>query len=171
MSVKAIIEKIEAQGIRLRPRGDKLRLEGNTQALTPEQLDWLKAHKPEILTELKAANQDTAHARLRELAPKYHLDPDELLDWYRHDLETITGMDDAALDALVRDYAANRPTFRGEQPYRPYTLWFYKIDRQHPGHLRQALMTDDPAQAQKQLTAIYGQPVHELHTVGEHQCS
>ncbi|WP_456380174.1 hypothetical protein [Thiolapillus sp.] len=105
--------------------------------------------------------------RPHDFAPKYHLDPDDLADWYRNDLDMIEDMDSNTLDALVRDYAANRPTFRGEQPYRPYCLWLYKLDKKKDGHIRQGLMTDDPEQTQKQLTQIYGKPIYGLHKKGK----
>ncbi|GEM_PF-4109097 len=160
------IQKIESLGVKLEAKGDRLRITGNTGALTADQIEWLKAHKPQILAELRAANENDPISRLRALAPKYHLDPDDLADWYRNDLDMIERMDNNTLDALVRDYAANQPTFRGEQPYQPYRLWLYKLDKKKEGYIRQGLMTDDPERAQRQLTQIYGHAVHDLHRKG-----
>ena len=46
---------------------------------------------------------------------------------------------------------------------RKACFWLYKLDTSKPGFIQMGLMTDDPSQAQKQLAAIYGKPVHDLH--------
>lgn len=51
----------------------------------------------------------------------------------------------------------------GDFPEREYQLWFYRLNEQLPGYTRQGLMTTSPAEAQKQLTEIYGKPVTGLH--------
>ena len=157
------IKKIESLGVKLSAEGENLIVTGKTSLLSQDQIKWLKEHKPQILAELESANQPEPSTRLRSFAPKYRLDPDELLNWYRNDLDMISCMDDNTLEILVRDYAANRPTFRGEQTYQPYRLWLYKINEGDPGFVRQGLMVSDPDQAQKQLTQIYGKAVIALH--------
>lgn len=154
------IQKIEALGVRLSVKNDKLLIEGKTSNLSTDQIEWLKLHKPQII-ELIQVGPST---RLRTMAPRYRVDPDELLDWYRNDLGMIQAMDDNTLDAMVRDYAANRETFRGKQPYRSYCLWLYKLQPDDPDYLRQGLMADDPEEAMRRLESIYGKGnIHNLH--------
>ena len=46
---------------------------------------------------------------------------------------------------------------------RKACFWLYKLDIGKPGYVQMGLLTDDSTQAQKQLTAIYGKPVIDLH--------
>ena len=60
MNLRSVIQRIEAQGIRMIPNGDKLKLRGNIDSLSPEQMAWLKEHKAELLAALRAANDAEA---------------------------------------------------------------------------------------------------------------
>lgn len=160
-----MVKKIESCGVQLSIKGEKLRIDGQTKNLSESQIQWLKDHKPQIMAELRKRDPAT---RLRKLAGKYRIDPDRVLDWYRQDTGMIEGMDETALDALVRDYAANQDTFTGKQPYETYQLWLYKVGKQALGYTRQGVMTTNKAEALKRLEAIYGAGnVFELHKEGE----
>lgn len=152
----SLVQKIESIGVRLQVEGDKLVVLGPVDQLTAKQVGYLRLHKPEIIAELKSVSQASPAERVRSLAGKYRIDPDELLSWYSQDIEDIQTMDELTLDALVRDYAANRPTFRGEQPYHVYQLWLYKLDKRKEGFIRQGIMTIDKEEALRRLEAIYG---------------
>jgi len=105
-----IIERIEQLGIRVSAEAGQVVLEGNTQALTDEQVVWIREHKPDILRELR----DRVAARLGVLAKTYHVPLDDLLDWYRDDIEDMTRIDDEGLAWLVRDYMKFRSFYRRE---------------------------------------------------------
>ena len=42
---------------------------------------------------------------------------------------------------------------------RKACFWQYKLDAQKPGFIQMGLMTNDPVEAQRQLTKIYDKPV------------
>jgi hypothetical protein len=156
-----IIEKMQAAGLCVDLEGGRLKVTGT---ITDEQREFIRAHKAELLAELKAANQPTPTERLRTLAGKYRIDPDELMSWYSQDQSDIQAMDDLTLDAMVRDYACNRSTFRNEKPYEIYQLWLYRLDKKKPGYVRQGIMTTEKAEALRRLEAIYGTGnVFDLH--------
>jgi len=158
-----LIEKMLSRGIEFVLSGEEL-IVASDMPLTDEQRDFIRQHKHQIMAELKASNESGPANRLHALAPKYRLDPDELVNWYRNDLDMIGGMDDNTLDALVRDYAANRDTFLGKQPYQSYRMWLYRLEPDSD-QLRQGLMTDDLKEVQRKLAAIYGNPVFDLHKI------
>lgn len=161
----SIVSRIQSVGVRLQVEGADLVVLGQVDRLTNRQLGYLKSHKPQIIAELRVAGQPLPTERLRRLAGKYRLDPDELLDWYSQDHAYIQVMDDRTLDAMVRDYSANRPNFRGEQPYQTYQLWFYRLDKKKAGYVRQGLMTSDKDEALRRLETIYGHGnVLDLHS-------
>lgn len=163
-----MLANLESKGVRLAVNNCKLVVVTDTP-LTDEQRQYIRDHKPQLLDELRKRDPIT---RLRKLAGKYRLDPDRVLEWYRHDTDLISTMDETALDALVRDYASNQDTFTGKSPYETYQLWFYKIGSQ-PGYTRQGLMTTDPDEALRRLESIYGAGnVSGLHKKGEeHVCN
>jgi len=103
-----IVERIEQLGIRVTAEAGQIVLEGNTQALTDEQVAWIKEHKPAILRELR----ERVVSKLGALAKTHHVPLDDLLDWYRGDLEDMTRLDDEALAWLVEDYAKRRRNYR-----------------------------------------------------------
>ena len=45
---------------------------------------------------------------------------------------------------------------------RRICFWLYKLNENATGFIQMGLMTDDPIEAQRQLTEIYGKPVMEL---------
>ena len=96
-----IVERIEQHGIVVSAEDGKVVLEGNVQALSAEQLEWIKANKPAILRELR----QRVVAKLGALAKAHWAPLDDLLDWYRSDLEDMTRLDTEALGWLVADYA------------------------------------------------------------------
>jgi hypothetical protein len=49
MNVRAILEKLERLGVELRVAGDDLEYEGPEEAITPELLEQLKAHKVDLM--------------------------------------------------------------------------------------------------------------------------
>ncbi len=53
--MRDIVERVEAAGVSLSVEGDKLVLLGAVNKLTQKQMDYLKKHKPEIISELKSA--------------------------------------------------------------------------------------------------------------------
>ncbi len=59
-----------------------------------------------------------------------------------------------------------KSTFSGQE--RRACFWLYRLDSNKPGpFVQMGLMTDDPEQAQKQLTYVYGKPVYMLHKKGK----
>jgi hypothetical protein len=50
MSVRAMLEELECLGVELRVVGDDLEYEGLEEAITPELLERLKAHKAGLMT-------------------------------------------------------------------------------------------------------------------------
>lgn len=106
-----IIERIERLGIRVSAEDGMILLEGNTQDLTDEQVAWIKEHKPAILHELR----ERVVSKLGALAKVHHAPLDDLLDWYRGDLEDMTRLDDRALAWLVEDYAGLRSLYRRDR--------------------------------------------------------
>ncbi len=62
-----IVEKIEAVGVKLQAEGDKLVITGKVDKLTTEQVDYLRAHKPAIITELQT--EDDRLAAMRKSQP------------------------------------------------------------------------------------------------------
>ena len=107
-----IIERIERLGIRVSAEDGMILLEGNIQDLTDEQVEWIKEHKPAILRELR----ERIVSKLGVLAKVHHVPLDDLLDWYRDDIEDMTRFDDQTLAWLVEDYADLRAYYRREQP-------------------------------------------------------
>ncbi len=104
----SIVESIERLGIRVTAETGKVVFEGNIQALTEEQVAWIKNHKPDILRELR----ERVVSRLGALAKTYHVPLDDLLDWYRDDIEDMTRIDDQTLAWMVEDYADLRVYYR-----------------------------------------------------------
>lgn len=104
----SIVERIERLGIRVTAEEGQVVLEGNTRALAAEQMEWVKAHKPDILRELRGR----VVSRLGTLAKAHHIPLDDLLDWYRGDLEDMTRLDKDALEWLVGDYASLHDYYR-----------------------------------------------------------
>ena len=102
----SIVERIEQLGIRVTADAGHVVLEGNTGALSDEQIAWIKAHKPAILQELR----ERVVSKLGALAREHRLPLDDLLDWYGQDIEDMTRMDDHAIAWLVEDYARLRST-------------------------------------------------------------
>jgi hypothetical protein len=49
MNVQALIEELKGLGVELRAVGDDLEYEGPEEAITPELLERLKAHKAELI--------------------------------------------------------------------------------------------------------------------------
>ena len=107
----SIVESIERLGIRVTAEAGKVVLEGNIQALTDEQVAWIKDHKPDILRELR----ERVVSRLGALAKSHHVPLDDLLNWYRDDLEDMTRFDDQTLAWLVEDYADLRAFYRRDR--------------------------------------------------------
>jgi len=110
-----IVERIERLGIRVSAEDGMILLEGNTKELTDEQVAWIKEHKPAILRELL----ERVASKLGALAKTHHAPLDDLLDWYRGDLEDMTRLDDRALTWLVKDYAGLRSLYRREPCQAP----------------------------------------------------
>lgn len=110
-NVVNIIERIEQHGILVSAEDGKLVLEGNVQALTSEQMEWIKANKPAILNELR----QRVVARLGALAKARRVPIDDLMDWYRDDMEAMTRIDDETLAWLVEDYATMRSFYRRDR--------------------------------------------------------
>ena len=82
INAKQVIRRFEAQGVRMIPNGDKLKLRGNIDSLSPEQMAWLKEHKAELLAAL----------RVERLAQELGTDAGELLEWFADDLEHLARM-------------------------------------------------------------------------------
>jgi hypothetical protein len=53
MAVQDLIAKCAHLGIHLEPNGDRLRYRAPKGALTPDLIDELKAHKPELLNHFR----------------------------------------------------------------------------------------------------------------------
>lgn len=113
----SIVERIEQLGIRVTAEEGQVVLEGNTQALTDEQMAWIREHKPDILRELRGR----VIAKLGRLAKRHHIPLDDLLNWYRNDIEDMTRFDDAMLTWMVKDYAELRTFYRHDQPHEKAT--------------------------------------------------
>ena len=60
-----------------------------------------------------------AFSRLQTLAAEFRLHLDELLDWYRDDMDAIAGMPPSQLRAIVTDYLQNRDYYRNQQRTKP----------------------------------------------------
>lgn len=50
---------------------------------------------------------------------------------------------------------------------RKCCMWEYKLNTKLPGFTQMGLMTDDPIEAQRLLTAIYGRPVSGLKIISK----
>ena len=107
----SIVERIERLGIRVTAEAGHVVLEGDTEALSDEQVAWIREHKPDILRELR----DRVVSKLGTLAKVHHVPLDDLLDWYRGDIEDMTRLDDDALAWLVEDYADMRAIYRRDR--------------------------------------------------------
>jgi len=105
-----IIERLERLGLQISAKDGMILLHRNLSVLTEEWKGWIKAHKPAILRELR----DRVAARLGVLAKTHHVPLDDLLDWYRDDIEHMTRIDDEGLAWLVRDYVKFRSFYRRE---------------------------------------------------------
>ena len=104
----SIVERIERLGIRVTAEAGQVVLEGDTEALSDEQVAWIREHKPDILRELR----ERVVSKLGTLAKTHHVPIDDLLDWYRGDIEDMTRLDDKTLGWLVEDYAYMRTFYR-----------------------------------------------------------
>jgi tubulysin polyketide synthase-like protein len=63
MSVRALLEELERLGVELRAAGDDLEYEGPEEAITPELLERLKAHKAGLLVACGKTNVGTREGR------------------------------------------------------------------------------------------------------------
>lgn len=95
MSAVAMLERIEAAGVRLWVEGDELRYRARPGALTAERAAWLREHKPVLLAALK----------VRRLIPGL---ADELLQFWADDTADILALPDDALVRLAEDYRQHR---------------------------------------------------------------
>ncbi len=57
MNVQQLVNDLRRRGITLEPAGDKLRWRGPKGAMTPELLERLRQHKPEVLEYLRWKQQ------------------------------------------------------------------------------------------------------------------
>jgi hypothetical protein len=60
MTGASLIEDLTRRGVKMWAEGGELRCRGSKKTLTPEVLDQLKEHKPEILARLRPAPKQTA---------------------------------------------------------------------------------------------------------------
>jgi hypothetical protein len=66
VSVGALLAGLSRRGIRVIPEGESIRCVGPRGVLTPEDLEELKRHKPEILAELQPAGPDPTLGAIAE---------------------------------------------------------------------------------------------------------
>ena len=55
---------------------------------------------------------DVLVGRLRASERKHGLDENELVHWYRNDLQEMVGMEDARVVRVIGDYVGNRVLYR-----------------------------------------------------------
>lgn len=55
--MEGILDRIEKKGVRLSINSDKLRIKGDVSSLSPEQIDYLKNHKAELMEQIKERDQ------------------------------------------------------------------------------------------------------------------
>jgi|GEM_PF-4056117 len=58
--MEGILDRIEKKGVRLSINSDKLRIKGDVSSLSPEQIDYLKNHKAELMEQIRERGQAEA---------------------------------------------------------------------------------------------------------------
>ena len=89
-----LLEKIESVGIKLAVVEDGLQITGE---ITDQQLDYLRSHKLTLMATL----------RLREIAEERSHPLDDLLRWYKNDLEDLAAMSDKDFKFVMGEYLDN----------------------------------------------------------------
>ena len=87
--------------------------------------DWLNEldHAP---AEIAApAKSDNTVSRMKRIAKWKGHPADDLLDWYKDDLQHLAGVTDTDLQTIVLDYLDNLTLYRGAQvetPFKPHCV-------------------------------------------------
>ncbi len=110
MSAVRLIEELISAGVALRVQDGRL-YANPVGRVTDEQKERARRHRDELVR-LVSNPRQLARERLALLAARFRVPVDDLLHWYRDDLQEIAGMDSAALAWAVEDYARHRRWYR-----------------------------------------------------------
>lgn len=100
-----LAERLKAQGVFLAANNDELTVE-TAAPLTDNQRDYIRGHKSQLLAELEEVKSKSI-TRLKKIAEERSHPLDDLLRWYKDDLDDLAAMSDKDFRFVVSEYLDN----------------------------------------------------------------
>ena len=100
-NIEALIESFEKKGIHLFMDGEKLRYKASKELMTAEVLSQLKAHKAEIIEQLKSIDTQNKYLYSRPQTADSAEAENKWLDMVRRDAEKEFAMGDVEEQQLI----------------------------------------------------------------------